>query len=148
VFPMLDLATPLPCRRPELVARPFGDNGAYLVRNRRAGESFQLGAAEHFLLARLDGTRTAGDLCTAFAERFGERLTEEDLQDFLAAARERGFLQPDGTPTPLAANTFEEDLTPPHPGQGPANSALQRSARQRRLAARLLSATATALQWP
>src|SRR5262249_59124113 len=70
---MLALAPPLPCRRPELVARPFAEGG-YLIRNRRAGESFQLGPTEHFLLAGLDGRRTAEGLCAAFAEHFGEPL--------------------------------------------------------------------------
>jgi hypothetical protein len=53
---MPDLGTPLPCRRPELVSRPFAGNGSYLVRNRLKGESFKLGPEEHFLLARLNGT--------------------------------------------------------------------------------------------
>jgi hypothetical protein len=94
---MPDLATSLLCRRPELVARPFGDNGSYLVRNRLQGESFQLGPEEFFLLARLDGTRTAEDLREAFAERFGEPLTAEELEGFLDLARERGLLQGEGT---------------------------------------------------
>jgi hypothetical protein len=44
---MSDLATALPCRRPELVARPFGESGSYLVRDRHQGESFQLGPQEY-----------------------------------------------------------------------------------------------------
>ena len=93
---MPDVAPLLPCRRPELVSRRFEANGSFLVRDRQNGESFRLGPEEHFLLARLDGTRTAGDLRRAFAEQFGEPLTEEELQDFLQLARERGFLQEDG----------------------------------------------------
>ena len=69
---MPDLTTPLPCRRPELVARRFGESGSYLVRDRLLGESFELEPQEHFLLARLDGTRTAEALCAAFAEQFGK----------------------------------------------------------------------------
>jgi uncharacterized protein (DUF362 family) len=97
---MSDLATVLPCRRPELVARPFGESGSYLVRDRLQGESFQLGPEEHFLLARLDGTRTAADLCAAFTERFGGPFTQEDLQEFLDLARERGLLLPDSMSAP------------------------------------------------
>jgi len=100
---MTDLANPLPCRRLELVARPFGGNGAYLVRNRLNGESFQIGTAEHFLLELLDGKGTADELRAAFAERFGEPLTQEEFEDFLQLAKERGFLQPDGTPLPPPA---------------------------------------------
>jgi hypothetical protein len=99
------ITTPIPCRRPELVARPFEGNGSYLVRDRRAGESFTLGPEEYFLLAQLDGTRNAHDLRAAFADRFGEPLSEDELDDFLHLARQRGFLQeerdkdarPDGT---------------------------------------------------
>src|SRR5512135_619007 len=91
----------LPWRRPELVSQPFGDKGAYLVRNRRTGDSFTLGQEEHFLLARLDGTRTADDLCAAFSERFGAPLTGEELEEFFHLARERGLLQSNDTPTPV-----------------------------------------------
>src|SRR4051794_36357651 len=97
---MPEMVTVFPRRRPELVARPFGESGSYLVRDRLRGESFQLGPEEHFLLARLDGNRTAEELCAAFAERFGGPFTQEDLQEFLDLARERGFLQPDHTPAP------------------------------------------------
>jgi hypothetical protein len=90
---MPDLATPLPRRRAELVARPFGDNGSYLIRNRQKGESFQLGQEEHFLLAQLDGTRTVDAICAAFAKRFGEPLTEDQLHEFLELARSRELLQ-------------------------------------------------------
>src|SRR5512135_3506290 len=134
----------LPWRRSELVSQPFGDKGAYLVRNRRTGDSFTLGQEEHFLLARLDGTRTADDLCAAFAERFGAPLTGEELEEFFHLARERGLLQPDDTPTlvPPGAKTFHEDLEPLHPAQGPNAGSPQRAALLRRLATRSLNAVA------
>ena len=92
---MPDVATQLPCRRRELVSQPFGEDGSYLIRNRHKGESFRLGPEEHFLLGQLDGTRTSEGICAAFAERFGEPLSEDDLQDFLELARAREFLQED-----------------------------------------------------
>jgi hypothetical protein len=139
---MPDLALPLPCRRPELVSRPFGDGGTYLVRDRLRGESFRLGPQEHFLLARLDGSRGAGDLRAAFAERFGDPLTAEDLQDFLDLAQEHGFLQPGGAPGALpAAGGF-------HEGPGPAGRPGRPAGPGRRLASWLLGAAAAALQWP
>jgi hypothetical protein len=107
---MPNVATPLPCRRPELVARPFGENGSYLVRNRQKGESFQLGAEEHFLLGQLDGTRTANGICAAFAERFGAALTEDQLQEFLELARARELLQDDRT---ADEDTYEGSLPLP-----------------------------------
>jgi hypothetical protein len=74
---MSDRATPLPCRRSKSVARPFGESRSYLVRDRLRGESFQLGPEEQLRLARLDGTRSAENLRTAFAERFGKPLTPD-----------------------------------------------------------------------
>src|SRR5262249_30391638 len=75
---------------------PFGADGSYLVRNRHTGDSFQLGREEHFLLGQLDGTLSAGGVCAAFAERFGEPLTEDQLQEFLHLARARGLVQDQG----------------------------------------------------
>jgi hypothetical protein len=137
---MLLFATPLPCRRPELISRPFGADGSYLVRNRLLGESFQLGAEEHFLLARLDGNHTAEALCAAFANRFDEPLTAADLQTFRDLARELGFLQPDGSTVPLDRDSFQEAL--------PAPSGGRRAARWERWVGRLLGAAATVLEWP
>jgi hypothetical protein len=153
---MSDLAIALPCRRPELVARPFGESGSYLVRDRDRGESCQLGPEEHFLLARLDGTRTAEDLCAAFAERFGGPFTPDDLQEFLDLARERGLLQPDDTPapTPLGAEMgpqtgawqLGEDDNP-HPPHAMPSRSHRWAALLKRPAVRLLSAVLAVLQW-
>src|SRR5262245_14593009 len=144
---MLDLATPLPCRRPELVARPFAEGG-YLIRNRRAGESFQLGPTEHFLLAGLDGRQTAEGLCAAFAEHFGEPLTPAELEDFLDLARQSGFLQPEGTPAPLppGGNGFPQDFPARPLPQRPANRPRRRGARRKQLACWVLRASEGVLQ--
>jgi len=147
---MSDFSTALPCRRPELVARTFGEkNGSYLIRDRLKGESFQLGPEEHFLLARLDGTRTAEELCAGFAERFGDPLTQEELHNFLDLARERGFLQSDGAgaPVPLRANAFPDDSGQPDPVPGGGAGFPRLAARRKRLAVWLLRAAAAVLQW-
>jgi hypothetical protein len=146
---MPDLATPVPCRRSELVSRRFAENGFYLVRDRLKGESFQLGPEEHFLLARLDGTRTAEDLRAAFAERFGELLLQEELQEFLGLARERGFLQPDGAgaPVPLRIDSFPDDLRSSHPIPVGSTGSHRWTAWMKRLAVRLLGAAGAVLQW-
>jgi hypothetical protein len=148
---MPGLATQLPCRRPELVSRPLGDNGSFLVRNRRAGESFTLGPQEHFLLARLDGTRSVEALRAAFAVRFGEPLTEEELEDFLHLARERGFLQgKDSGATQSSGNMpgvgWQESAgRNPHPS-GPADRATIRRTAVQRFGARLLAMAAAMVQ--
>jgi hypothetical protein len=146
---MPDLAAVVPCRRPELVARRFHENGSYLVRDRLKGESFQLRPEEHFLLARLDGTRTAEELFAEFAERFGEPFTPGELQEFLDLARERGLLQPDGAraPVPLPSNAFPDDSGQPDSIPGGSAGILRRAARRKQLAARLLKAAAAVLQW-
>src|SRR5262245_43803520 len=45
---MPDLATPLPACRPELLIRPLGEEGGYVVKDPRTGEFFHIGEAEHF----------------------------------------------------------------------------------------------------
>jgi hypothetical protein len=146
---MPDLAIALPCRRPELVARPFGESRSYLIRDRHRGESFQLGPEERFLLARLDGTRTAEDLFAAFAERFGEPLTEDELGQFLELAHERGFLQPEGAraPAPIRADSFPDDLGYPDSIPDRDGGFPRRAEWMKRLAVRLLKAAAAVLQW-
>jgi putative peptide zinc metalloprotease protein len=91
-----DLATLLPCRRPELVVRPLGANGPFVVKDPRSGAYYYLGDEEHFLLTQLDGARDASTIRAAFAERFGQPLSDEELQEFLDMARAQGLLQSEG----------------------------------------------------
>jgi multidrug efflux pump subunit AcrA (membrane-fusion protein) len=91
---MSALATIPTVRRPELVLHPLGDHGDYVVKDTQTGEYFKLGAEGHFLLTRLDGTQTSEDIRVAFAERFGEPLSGEDLEAFLELAQEQGLLVP------------------------------------------------------
>src|SRR5438034_8745212 len=90
---MPDPAMIPPARRPELLLRPLGDGGQYVVKDPRTGDFYMLGEHEYFLLARLDGKQPVDVIRAAFAERFGELLAEEDLREFLALAEAQGFLQ-------------------------------------------------------
>src|SRR5262249_25144866 len=90
---MPDLSAPLPARRPELLIRPLGGADQYVVKDPRTRAFFHLGEAEHFLLAQLDGTRTAQGVCAAYAARFGEPLSEDELDEFVASARSQGLLR-------------------------------------------------------
>ncbi len=90
---MTNIATQPAVRRPELASWSAGDNGRHLVRNRQSGESFQLGEEERFLLAQLDGRRAAEEICAAFAQHFDQPLSEEDLEEFIELATQRGLLQ-------------------------------------------------------
>src|SRR5687767_12738975 len=108
---------PLPARRPELLLRPLGDRGQYVVKDPTTGEYFNLGEQEHFLLVGLDGRQTADALRAAFERQFGEPLGEEDLSGFVAMASAMGFLRPaaDTTPVATAVATPAADSAPAAP---------------------------------
>src|SRR5262245_16766632 len=95
---MPDVATPPPSRRPELVVRRLGDRGPYVVKEPLSGGYYHLGEEEHFLLEQLDGRRDSEAIRVAFAERFGQPLAEEELQQFLEVARTQGLLEDQGPP--------------------------------------------------
>jgi multidrug efflux pump subunit AcrA (membrane-fusion protein) len=69
-----------------------------VVKDPRSGAYYHLGEEEHFLLTQLDGRRDAGAVCAAFAERFGQPLSDDELHEFLDVATDRGFLQGEGRP--------------------------------------------------
>jgi multidrug resistance efflux pump len=92
---MPELATRLPRRRPELLLRPVGDRGDHVVKDPVTGQFYNLGPQETFLLERLDGRQDADAICRDFAQKFGEPLGTDDLQQFLDLARAQGFLLPD-----------------------------------------------------
>lgn len=107
---------PLACR-PDLLVSPLAGSDAerYALQNLRTGACYTVGGHEHFLLGRLDGARSATDLCRAFQERFGEELSESDLHDFIELARTRelvGPVRPEEKPTKGA------DVAPPHDPDG------------------------------
>src|SRR5262245_1007385 len=91
---MSALAT-LPARRLDLIIRPLGEKGRYVVKDPRTGAFFTFGEQEAFLLDQLDGRRDAAAVCQAFAERFGEPLSEGEVDQFLELVRAKGFLVPD-----------------------------------------------------
>ncbi len=94
----LPLTRPLPARRSELVLRSLGEGGTYVAKEPRSGAYYQLGAEEHFLLGQLDGTRSAEAIRAAFAERFGQPLSAEEMALFVEMARSRGFLEETSRP--------------------------------------------------
>jgi len=86
-------ASVLPARRPELVIRSLGKKGKYVMKDPRAGGYFHIGEQEFFLLNQLDGIRSAEAICTAFAERFEQPLSREELEEFVGIAQQRGLLE-------------------------------------------------------
>ena len=104
----------LPFRRPDLLIRPT-DGHRWVVKDPRSGAYFQLGEQEYFLLSQLDGERTPREVCRAFQERFGEPLSEAELDGFVDLATEQGFV-PLAEPEPEAA----DPRPAPAPGPKPA----------------------------
>jgi multidrug efflux pump subunit AcrA (membrane-fusion protein) len=90
---MSELAIPLPYRRTDLIFRHAGGGGGYVVKDPRAGDYFAIGEEEHFLLTQLDGQQSASSIRARFAARFGQMLGHEELDEFLGAAREQGWLR-------------------------------------------------------
>lgn len=94
------IVTRLPCRRLELIVRPLGDHGRFVIKDPRSGSYFHVGEQESFLLLQLDGKHDAKTVVKAFQERFGQPLSEEELGQFVTLVRQRGFLQPERPPNP------------------------------------------------
>src|SRR5688500_9950023 len=92
--PLFTMAAPhaiLPRRGSDLLVRPLGDGGECVVKDQKSGEYYNLGPQEAFLLERLDGEQTARAICESFEKKFGQPLSEEDLQEFLELARSLRF---------------------------------------------------------
>jgi glutamate-1-semialdehyde 2,1-aminomutase len=67
-----------------------------VVTDAGTGSCYRIGAREAFLFLHLDGQHTAADICAGFQQRFGELLSEMELDGFLNLARGQGFLQQTG----------------------------------------------------
>ena len=91
---MAALTVPLPRRNSELIVRSLGDHGPYVVKDPGTGAYYHLGEEEHFLLSEFDGLQDREGIRGSFAARFGQPLADEELQEFVDLAIERGFLQP------------------------------------------------------
>ncbi|MFJ6577129.1 metalloprotease [Streptomyces sp. NPDC091368] len=92
-----------PALRPGVLLGPpllRGPRTVHLVRHPVTGAAFEVGIKEHFLMARLDGTRNLDDLAPVYAERFGRRLGEEHWNRLLGLLGTRGLLV--GAPDPVA----------------------------------------------
>ncbi|BDH05991.1 ATP-binding cassette domain-containing protein [Streptomyces seoulensis] len=90
--------------RPDLVAGPRLVRGAariHLLKDPRTGRRLELGPKEHFLITRLDGTRTLEEIGGEYAGEFGARLGEAQWGQVLRLLHGRGLLE--GSPAPSAA---------------------------------------------
>ena len=91
----------MPLRRPELMTERMGDDGSYRVEDTTSGAVYQIGQEEYFLLAHCDGGKSVEAVRDAFARRFGQPITDIELNDFLQMADQESLVtsaaQPGGT---------------------------------------------------
>ncbi|WP_381797677.1 metalloprotease [Streptomyces niveus] len=95
-----------PALRPDvLVSDEFllGARSVHLVKNPRSGKSYEVGVKEHFLLARMDGTRGLDELGAEYAAEYGKRLGDANWQRLLGMLGVRGLLE--GGPAAPPAGT-------------------------------------------
>ncbi|MFE9096912.1 site-2 protease family protein [Streptomyces sp. NPDC007264] len=116
--PSRALAAQRPALRPDvMLSGPLLDGSAtvHLVEVGRSGRSFLMGDKEYFLLARLDGERTLGELGEEYARHFGRRLGDANWAQLLRLLWTKGLLAgaPDAAVEPepsrrgVLAGTFE-----------------------------------------
>ncbi|MFS0693239.1 peptidase M50 [Streptomyces nitrosporeus] len=79
-----------------------GPRTVHLIKHPVSGAAFEVGPKEHFLISRLDGTRTLDDLAPLYAERFGRRLAEDNWNRLLGLLGTRGLLEGAPAPPPAA----------------------------------------------
>ncbi|MGV9340068.1 ATP-binding cassette domain-containing protein [Streptomyces sp. NPDC003688] len=87
--------------RPDLVQGPALVRGAarvHLLKDPRTGHRLELGPKEHFLISRLDGSRTLAEIGQEYAGAFGARLGEAQWGQLLRLLHGRGLLE--GSPAP------------------------------------------------
>ncbi|MEV4921075.1 peptidase M50 [Streptomyces tirandamycinicus] len=69
-----------------------GPDLVHLIKNTGSGKSFKVGPREHFLISRMDGTRTLEEIGADYAGRFGRRLGDSHWRSLLALLGSRDLL--------------------------------------------------------
>ncbi|MGW5064599.1 site-2 protease family protein [Streptomyces cyaneofuscatus] len=106
------LASYRPALRPRvLLSDPLLDGPAtvHLIKDTDTGNSFKVGAKEHFLIARMDGARSLAEIGEEYAGEYGRRLGEAHWQQILTMLGTKGLLA--GTPAPEAPVAVPEPRT-------------------------------------
>ncbi|EST37570.1 hypothetical protein N566_12330 [Streptomycetaceae bacterium MP113-05] len=103
--------------RPELRSRVLlsdavlhGERYVHLIKNTEDGRSFEVGPKEHYLISRMDGSRSLGDLGRAYAERYGRRLGDGNWNQLLAVLGSRGLLA--GSPVAAEGDAPAREASP------------------------------------
>jgi len=96
---LLDLRPQL---RTDIVVSPpvlRGTATIRLIKDPRSGRRFELRAKEHFILDRLDGSRTLAEIGDEYAAHFGARLGEPQWRRLLRLVYDRGLTTDAPTPS-------------------------------------------------
>ncbi|MFD7066269.1 M50 family metallopeptidase [Streptomyces sp. NPDC059913] len=80
-----------------------GPATVHLIKDTAAGGSFKVGPKEHFLIARMDGSRSLAEIGEEYAKEYGRRLDGARWQQILRMLGTRGLLA--GAPAPAPAST-------------------------------------------
>ncbi|MEE1751528.1 peptidase M50 [Streptomyces sp. SP18CS02] len=94
-----------PALRSDILLSPPLLNGpatVHLVKDPVSGAAFEIGTKEYFLVSRLDGSRSLGDIGAEYGQTFGRRLAEAHWQRLLALLGTRGLLVGGPAPQPPA----------------------------------------------
>lgn len=96
-----------------LVSEAFllGARTVHLVKDPRSGKSYEVGVKEHFLIARMDGTRGLDELGAEYAAEYGKRLGDANWQRLLGMLGVRGLLA--GGPASPQTETADFSGGPP-----------------------------------
>ncbi|MCC5036280.1 peptidase M50 [Streptomyces sp. WAC 00631] len=90
-----------------------GPATVHLIKNTESGLSFKVGEKEHFLISRMDGSRSLEELGAEYAARYGRRLADANWQQLLGMLGARGLLA--GAPAGSGGGPGAR----PGPGPGP-----------------------------
>lgn len=99
--------------RPEIrISRPLlrGTAPVHLLKDPASGRRLTVGAKEHFIISRLDGTRSLAEVGEQYARQFRARLGEPQWQQMLALLYSRGLLG--DAPPPRAEATGQQAEQP------------------------------------
>lgn len=70
----------------------LGNGTVHLIKNTESGQSFKVGTREHFLISRMDGSRSLDEIGAEYAGRYGRRLSDANWQQLLGMLGTRGLL--------------------------------------------------------
>ncbi|MBY8872565.1 M50 family metallopeptidase [Micromonospora sp. PLK6-60] len=123
-----------------------GEKLVHHVKDPQTGWYYRIGPREHFLLTRMDGTRTLDELAAEYAEVFGRRLGPESWQQLFAMLRRRQLLDGATDPAELARLTATAAENAARHKRGPLSARLPLLDPER-LFSRLLPALRPVFTW-